>query len=91
MRFTIRRFMIVVASMAIVLAAAIPLLRPGPPARVLQAVQKEYPGIVINHARSELFNNAPAWEVIGTDPKGVRWMIDVYDKGEIVMYEKINW
>jgi hypothetical protein len=87
MKFTIRRLMLVVVISALLLLAVIQVVRTGPPAKVLNAVQKQVPGIKVESVRPEIFNKKPAWEVTGTDKKGVRWMIDVRSSGEILMYE----
>jgi hypothetical protein len=81
--------LILVGTSALVLFAILQIVRPGPPARVLDAVQNKVPGIKIESAQPETFNNRPAWEVTGTDKNGTRWMIDVRGDGKIIMYEPL--
>jgi hypothetical protein len=60
-----------------------------PPEVVLRSAKKEVPGIKIQRVRAEVFGGRRAWEVKGIDGKGLKWLIDVSESGEVLLKEPI--
>ena len=88
LKFSIRWFMLFTGLAALLMFFVVQAVRPGPPAIVLQAVQKQVPGMIVETIRPETFGGEPAWEIVGTDRTGERWMLDVGSNGAMLMYEK---
>ena len=62
---------------------------PGP-AKVSVAAKNEVPGLVITSVRPSIINGQEAWEVAGTDQKGIIWVIYVWDSGKVIYAEPIS-
>jgi hypothetical protein len=60
------------------------------PLRVFEAAEYKFRRSTILNIRHEIFSELSAWEVTGTDEKGVLWMLDIADDGKILMYEAIG-
>jgi len=61
---------------------------PGP-AKVDAAARNEIPGLIITSVLPEIDNQQKAWEVRGTDQKGIIRLICVWDSGEVIYAEPI--
>jgi hypothetical protein len=90
LRFTVRSLMLTVAAVSISLWAIVrvgTILWPADP--IIEAAKREVPGIIIESVRAETFNQQPAWDVRGIDPKGAEWIIDVSAESEVLCAERV--